>query len=68
MGDLELTASADFHCEDLGGVEIGRDVALIDDPFAVWREGRLPALRDKANGTGGADNNGADNTPKAGQQ
>jgi hypothetical protein len=56
MGDLELTASADFHCEDLGGVKIEKGVDLIDDLLAVGREGRLPALRDKAKGTDGADN------------
>jgi hypothetical protein len=51
----KLTASADFHCEDLGGVESERDVDLIDDLLAGGREGRLPALRDKAKGTNGAD-------------
>jgi hypothetical protein len=57
MGDLKLTASADFHCEHLGGgVEVGRGVTLIkEDPFAVGPEERLPALRDKAKGTNGAD-------------
>ena len=44
-------------------MEIGRDVALINDPFAGGREGRLPALRDKANGI-----DSADNTPEPGLQ